>query len=52
MRSDDTYTLTVPDTDKLLEAYGTYQSLDFFDYVTYDAFELHPHLRAMDVSHL
>ncbi|WIA08730.1 hypothetical protein OEZ85_008154 [Tetradesmus obliquus] len=39
----------VPDEEKLAEAFRQHKSLDFFDYVTYDAFKVHPHLLG-DVS--
>lgn len=38
-----------PDEEKLAEAFRQHKSLDFFDYVTYDAFKVHPHLLG-DVS--
>jgi hypothetical protein len=33
-----------PSKDKFGEALKQHKSLDFFDYVTYDAFQVHPHL--------
>jgi hypothetical protein len=34
----------VPDKRQFAEALKQHKSLDFFDYVTYDAFQVHPHL--------
>ncbi|KAF6260992.1 hypothetical protein COO60DRAFT_1504209 [Scenedesmus sp. NREL 46B-D3] len=39
-----------PNEQKLAEALRQHKSLDFFDYVTYDAFTVHPHLLGSSTS--